>query len=68
MHEIGLETIAAQASSAALNEILGLGSSYDSKYPALIHEVTPADVLRVARKLFSHHLIVATKPFGKDKR
>lgn len=68
MHELGLETIAAQASSAALNQILGLGSSYDSKYPALIQKATPADVLRVARKLFSHHLIVATKPFDKDKR
>ena len=67
MHEIGLETIAAQASSAALNEILGLGSSYDSKYPALIQKVTPADVLRVARKLFSHHLIVATKPLAQPR-
>lgn len=62
MHEIGLETIAAQALSAGLNQILGLGSSYDSKYPALIQKVTPADVLRVARRLFSRHLIVATKP------
>jgi len=68
MHELGLETIAAQASSVALNEILGLGTDYDSKYPALIEKVTPADVLRVARKLLSHHLIVATKPLDKNRR
>ncbi len=68
MHELRLETIAAQASSAALNETLGLGSNYDSKYPALIQKVTAADVWRVARKLFSHHLIVATKPSVTNKR
>ena len=65
MHELRLETIAAQASSVAINEILGLGSSYDSNYPSLIQKVTAADVLRVARELFSHHLTVATKPFIK---
>ena len=65
MHELRLEKIAAQASSSALNEISGLGSNYDSKYPALIQKVTAVDVWRVARKLFSNHLIVATKPFVK---
>ncbi len=68
MHELGLEKIVAQASSAALNEILGLGSNYDTKYPDLIQKVTTADVWRVARKLFSHHLIVTTKPVLKGKR
>jgi zinc protease len=67
MHELGLETIASQASSAGLNEIVGLGSNYDDRYAALIQEVTAADVLRVAQKLFSHHLIVATKPLDKNK-
>jgi zinc protease len=65
MHELGLETIAAQAASAALNEVLGLGYDYNIKYPALIDKVDAEDVLRVARKLFSHHLIVTTKP--KDR-
>lgn len=62
MHEIGLETIAAQASSSALNQLVGLGYDYDTTYPELIEKVSAADVLRVARKLFSHHLIVTTKP------
>ena len=62
MHEIGLETVAAQAASSALNEILGLGYDYDVMYPKLIEKVNAADVLRLAKRLFSHHLIVATKP------
>jgi zinc protease len=62
MHEMGLETVAAQAASSALNEILGLGYDYDMIYPELIEKVTAADVLRLAKRLFSHHLIVATKP------
>ena len=66
MDELRLETIASQAASAGLNEILGRGSNYDTRYPALIQRVTSADVLRVAIKLFSHHLVVATKPSGKD--
>jgi len=61
-HEIGLERIASQASSAAVNEILGLGYDYDSKYPGFIQRVSAGDVLRVAKRLFSHHLIVTTKP------
>lgn len=61
-HEIDLEGIASQASSAAVNEILGLGYDYDSMYPGLIQRVSAGDVLRVAKRLFSHHLIVMTKP------
>lgn len=61
-HEIDLETIASQASSAALNEVLGLGYDYDEKYSGFIHRVGAEDILRVAGKLFAHHLIVATKP------
>jgi zinc protease len=61
-HEIGLERIGSQASSAAVNETLALGYDYDGRYPGLIRKVTAADVLRVAKRLFPHHLIVATKP------
>ena len=61
-HELGLERIASQASSVALNEIIGLGYDYDEKYPGLIQRVSAEDVLRVAKNLFRHHLIVATKP------
>ncbi len=62
MHEIGLETIANQAESSVLNEIVGLGYDYDTMYPKLIEKVSAEDVLRVAKRLFSHHLIVTTKP------
>jgi zinc protease len=61
-HELGLEKIASQASSAATKEILGLGYDYDKLYPGFIKSVSAAEVLRVAKKLFSHHLIVSTKP------
>jgi zinc protease len=61
-HELGLETIASQASSAAAHELLGLGYDYDRLYPDFIKSVTAAEVLRVARELFSHDLIVSTKP------
>jgi zinc protease len=62
IHEMGLETASAQAQSAAVNELLGLGYDYDSRYPQLIRQVTAEDVLRVARRLFSHHLLVSGIP------
>ncbi len=64
-HDISLERIASQASSAAVNQILGLGYDYDSRYVDLIQRVSAGDVLRVAKRLFSHHLIVTTKPKGR---
>lgn len=64
-HDISLERIASQASSAAVNQILGLGYDYDSRYVDLIQRVSAGDVLRVAKRLFSHHLIVKTKPKGR---
>ncbi len=64
-HEISLETIASQASNAAVNEILGLGYDYDARYPGFIQRVSEEDVLRVAKRLFFHHLIVTTKPKGR---
>jgi zinc protease len=62
MHEMGLETNGAQARSTAVNEVLGLGFDYDSKYPDLIRQVSAEDVLRVARKLFRHQLLVSAIP------
>ena len=62
MHEMGLETTAAQANSAALNEVLGLGYDWDRRYPEQIRKVQAEDVLRVARKLFRHHLLVSALP------
>jgi zinc protease len=61
-HEMAMEGIAAQASSAAVNEALGLGFDYDRVYPERIGDVTAEEVLQVATDLFSNHLITATKP------
>jgi zinc protease len=62
MHELGLETTAAQANSAALNEVVGLGYDWDRRYPEQIRKVQAEDVIRVARRLFRHHLLVSAIP------
>jgi zinc protease len=62
MHEMGLETNAGQAASATVNEVLGLGYDWDRRYPEQIKQVQAEDVLRVARRLFQHHLLVGAIP------
>ncbi len=62
MHEMSLETNGAQAQSAAVNEVLGLGYNWDARYPELIRQVSAEDVIRVARRLFKHHLLVSAIP------
>jgi zinc protease len=62
MHEMSLETNGAQARSAALNEVLGLGYDWDNLYPKLVDQVSAEDVLQVARKLFQHYLLVSAIP------
>ncbi len=61
-HRMGLESLDAQAQSAVVNEVLGLGWDYDQKYVQLIQAVKPEDVQRVAKELFAHSLIVKTIP------
>jgi zinc protease len=58
-------TIGAQASSAALDEIYGLGYDYDKKFDSEIRAVTLADVVRVARKYLTNSLLVTTSPGKK---
>jgi len=62
MHEMSLETNGAQARSAAINEVLGLGYDWDSRYPKLVEQVSAEDVLRVAQRLFTYHLLVSAIP------
>ena len=62
MHEMSLETSDAQARSAAVNEVLGLGYDWDARYPKLVEQVSAEDVLTVARKLFEYHLLVSAIP------
>ena len=62
MHEMGLETNGSQARSAAINEVLGLGYDWDSRYHELIRQVSAADVQRVARRLFGYYLLVSAIP------
>ncbi|MFQ5841222.1 MAG: hypothetical protein ACE5I8_02195 [Thermodesulfobacteriota bacterium] len=62
MHDLGLETNASQAFSAAVSEALGLGYDWDQRYRDLIQGVTREDVQRVAKKIFKYHLIATTIP------
>ena len=62
MHEMSLETNGAQARSAAVNEVLGLGYDWDNRYPKLVEQVSAEDVLKLARKLFHHYLLVSAIP------
>jgi zinc protease len=62
MHEMSLETNGAQARSAAVNEVLGLGYDWDVRYPKLVEQVSADDVFTLARRLFQHHLLVSAIP------
>ena len=55
-------TIAEQARTAAVDELLGLGYDYDTKFDAQIRAVTKADVVRVAQKYLTKSLLVTTSP------
>ncbi len=65
-HEMGLETNAEQASSAALNELLGLGWTYDRQYVEKVRSVTPEDVKRVAKECLGPFITVETLPAAKQ--
>lgn len=62
MHLLGLESLEAQAQSAAVNELLGLGYDYASRYPDLVRSVTANDVQALARELLKDRLVVRTVP------
>jgi zinc protease len=62
MHDLGLETNASQAFSAAVSEVLGLGYDWDQRYRGLIQGVTGEDIQRVAKRIFKHRLIATTIP------
>jgi zinc protease len=60
--KLGRETLENQASSAALNEVLGLGWEYGNHYPDLVRAVTAEQIRDMARKLFGHTLTARTLP------
>ncbi|MEJ5364051.1 MAG: pitrilysin family protein [Desulfosoma sp.] len=62
MHLLELESLEAQARSAAVNELLGLGYDYAARYPDLVRAVTAEDVRKLAEELFAGRLVVRTVP------
>jgi len=59
-HDIGLETAASRAQTAALDELYGLGYDDAAKYGSEIEKVTAADVQRVAQELLDLDRCVIT--------
>jgi len=55
-------TIADQARTAAIDELLGLGYDYDKKFDAQIRAVTKDDVIRTANKYLTKSVLVTTSP------
>lgn len=62
MHLLGLESSEAQAQSAAVNELHGLGYDYALRYPDLVRSVTANDVQALARELLKDRWVVRTVP------
>lgn len=61
-HELGKESLEAQAQDGAVNEVLGLGWDYESRYPELVRAATSQQVQELAKELFQHTLIARTLP------
>lgn len=59
------QTIAAQAASAALDELMGLGYQARQKIAENLRQVTREDVKRVANKYLQEPVIAITTPAGK---
>jgi predicted Zn-dependent peptidase len=58
-----------QAFYLGLFETLGTGYQFDTSYPTLINQVTPADIQRVAQSVFSKPSVVSlVKPAGKPSK
>ncbi|MEJ5300062.1 MAG: pitrilysin family protein [Thermodesulforhabdaceae bacterium] len=65
MEALSLEDISDQARDAALNEALGLGWNFRKKLHEKLEQVTPEDVMKLAKDLFEKTLTVETIPQGK---
>jgi zinc protease len=60
--KLSRQTLASQASDAALDEVLGLGWDYSRRYPDLVKAVSADQVRDLARKLFTNTLTARTLP------
>ncbi len=61
-HRMRMENLDAQAQSAALNEVLGIGWDYDNRYEELIRKVRAEDVKSLAARILSHRFLVRSLP------
>jgi zinc protease len=61
-HHLEQESLDSQAQNAAVDEALGLGWDYETRYPEMIRKVTARDVQNLAREILAHTLVVRTIP------
>jgi zinc protease len=64
LHSQQSTTIASQAQLAALNELYGLGYDFDSQFDESIQAVTLDEVVAVAKKYLTNHVLVTASPNG----
>ena len=62
-----MQTIAEKSSSAALDELLGLGYDADKRFPDGIRAVTKADLVRMANKYLQDPIVVIMTSDVKKK-
>jgi zinc protease len=55
-------TVGSQAQQAALDDLYGLGYNYDKSFDERIQAVTLEDVVGVARKYLTNHVLVTASP------
>ena len=68
-YEIGLQNVSSKASDMAINELLGLGFDFHSKYPDKINGVTKLDVSNAAEKYLTldSYVISVVGPSPSDE-
>lgn len=60
--ELSLQSLAAQALDASLNELYGLGYDFSQRLIERIHKVSARDLQRVARKYFGNYVLAVCRP------
>ncbi|SFM86397.1 M16 family metallopeptidase [Thermodesulforhabdus norvegica] len=67
MKTFSLESIEAQASEEALNELLGLGRDYRARYEEKLKALSSEEVQKLARELFKRYIIIESLPEGHSE-
>ncbi len=61
------ETNASQAFYLGFYEVMGLGYEFDNRYPELIQQVSPEEIMDVARKYFTQPTVISIVAPGEEE-